>query len=128
MRAKGVERSVLITDAVMPAMCTPGRYMLGEVEVELHEDQSVRIAGEMRLAGSSLRMDRGVENLMKLAGLTLAEAITMATTNAARAGRIGGRMRGLQPGSRADVVKFRMVDGVVEVLESYLGGRRVYSL
>jgi N-acetylglucosamine-6-phosphate deacetylase len=124
LRAKGVERSVLITDAVMPAMCAPGRYLLGEVEVELHEDQSVRMAGG-RLAGSSLRMDQAVANVMKLAGLTLAEAVTMATTNAARAGRVGGRMRGLQPGSRADIVKFRMVDGI-EVLETYLSGRRVF--
>jgi N-acetylglucosamine-6-phosphate deacetylase len=126
LRAKGVERSVLITDAVMPAMCQPGRYMLGEVEVELHEDQSVRMVGGTRLAGSSLRMDRGVGNLMKIAGLTLAEAITMATTNAARAGRVGGRIRGLQPGSRADVVKFRVVDGGIEVVETYLSGRRVF--
>jgi N-acetylglucosamine-6-phosphate deacetylase len=127
LRAKGVERSVLITDAVMPAMCAPGKYMLGEVEVELHEDGSVRMAGGTRLAGSSLRMDRGVENLMRIAGLTLAEATTMATTNAARAGRVGGRIRGLQPGSRADVVKFRMVDGGIEVVETYLSGRPVYS-
>jgi N-acetylglucosamine-6-phosphate deacetylase len=127
LRAKGVERSVLITDAVMPATCAPGRYMLGEVEVELHEDGSVRMAGLTRLAGSSLRMDRGVENLMKIAGLTLAEAITMATTNAARTGRVGGRIRGLQPGSRADVVKFRMVDGGIAVVETYLSGRLVYS-
>ena len=126
LRAKGVERSVLITDAVMPAMCAPGKYMLGEVEVELHEDGSVRMVGGTRLAGSSLRMDRGVENLMGLAGLTLAEAITMATTNAARAGRVGGRIRGLQPGSRADVVKFRMGDGGIAVVETYLSGRRVF--
>src|SRR5580658_1374117 len=126
LRAKGVERSVLITDAVMPAMCQLGRYMLGEVEVELHEDGSVRMAGGRRLAGSSLRMDRGVGNLMKIAGLTLAEAITMATTNPARAGRVGGRIRGLQPGSRADVVKFRLSDGGIEVLETYLSGRRVH--
>lgn len=126
LRAKGVERSVLITDAVMPAMCAPGHYRLGEVEVELHEDQSVRMAGGTRLAGSSLRMDRGVGNLMKIAGLTLAEAITMATTNAARAGRVGGRIRGLQPGSRADVVKFRRSDEGIELLETYLSGRRVF--
>lgn len=126
LRAKGVERSVLITDAVMPAMCKPGRYMLGEVEVDLHEDDSVRMAGGARLAGSSLRMDRGVGNLMKIAGLTLAEAVTMATTNPARVGRVGGRLRGVQPGSRADVVKFRMVDGRVEVLETYLSGRQVF--
>ena len=83
-------------------------------------------AGGTRLAGSSLRMDRGVENLMKIAGLTLAEAITMATTNPARAGRVGGRLRGLQPGSRADVVKFRLTDGRIEVLETYLNGRKEF--
>jgi N-acetylglucosamine-6-phosphate deacetylase len=126
LRAKGIERSVLITDAVMPAMCPPGRYMLGEIEVELHADESVRMVGGTRLAGSSLRMDRGVANLMKIAGLTLREAITMATTNAARAGRVGGRIRGLQPGSRADVVKFRLANGKIEVLETYLSGRKVY--
>lgn len=127
LRAKGVERSVLITDAVMPAMSKPGRYMLGEVEVELHEDGSVRMAGGTRLAGSSLRMDRAVGNVMKLAGLSLAEAVTMATTNPARAGRVGGRLRGLQPGSRADVVKFRVAGQTVEVLETYLSGARVYA-
>jgi len=69
----------------MPAMCKPGRYVLGEIEVELHADQSVRMFGGTRLAGSSLRMDQGVENLMKIAAHA-GEAITMATTNAARAG------------------------------------------
>jgi N-acetylglucosamine-6-phosphate deacetylase len=124
LRAKGVERSVLITDAVMPAMCKPGRYKLGEIEVELSQDDSVRMAGG-RLAGSSLRMDRGIGNLMRIAGLTLAEAVTMATTNPARAGRVSGRIRGLQPGSRADVVKFRVRDEGIEVVETYLSGRRV---
>ena len=96
------------------------------MEVELHADESVRMLGGTRLAGSSLRMDRGIENLMKIAGVTLAEAITMATTNAARAGRLGGRIRGLQPGSRADIVKFRFGDGRLHVLETYLSGRRVF--
>lgn len=124
LRAKGIERSVLITDAVMPAMCAPGHYKLGEVEVELFSDESVRMESG-RLAGSSLRMDRGVGNLMKMAGLTVAEAITMATTNPARVGRVGGRTRGLQPGSRADVVKLRVSDGSIEIMEVYLSGRQV---
>jgi len=107
LRAKGVERSVLVTDAVMPAGCRPGRYRLGEVEVELHADDRVTLAGETRLAGSSLRMDRGVGNLMRLAGLSLAEAIALAAINPARAGRIDGRTQGLVPGDRADLVEFR---------------------
>jgi N-acetylglucosamine-6-phosphate deacetylase len=124
--AKGVERSVLITDAVMPALCEPGPYRLGEVEVELKEDQRVVLRGGTRLAGSSLRMDRGIENLMRLAGLSLTEAVTMATINPARVGRIRARQRGLRPGERADLVRFRMEDGRLQVLETYLDGNRVF--
>jgi N-acetylglucosamine-6-phosphate deacetylase len=126
LRAKGVERSILITDAVMPAMCAPGPYKLGEVEVELKDDQRVVLRGGTRLAGSSLRMDRAVRNVMEQAGLTLTEAVTMATTNPARVGRVPARLRGIQPGERADLVRFRYEDGALEVLETFLRGRKVF--
>ena len=128
LRAKGIERSVLITDAVMPAMCPPGPYTLGEVEVELKEDQRVVLRGGTRLAGSSLRMDRGVEQLMRLAGLSLPEAITMATTNPARVGRLPGRFRALRTGERADLVRFALDHGRIQVLETFLRGERVFKL
>jgi N-acetylglucosamine-6-phosphate deacetylase len=129
LRAKGVERSVLITDAVMPAGCAPGRYRLGEVEVELHPDQRVTLVGSDRLAGSSLHMHRGVENLMKLAGLSLQEAVAMATRNPARAGRIPSRLRGLQPGDRADIVEFSFDEATkrITILRVWMDGELVYS-
>jgi len=126
LRAKGVEHSVLITDAVMPAMCTPGPYRLGEVEVELKEDQRVVLRGGTRLAGSSLRMDAAISNVMRTAKLSLTEAIAMATVNPARVGRIAGRQRGLRPGDRSDVVRFRVEDGRIQVIETFLAGERVF--
>ncbi|MBZ5634162.1 MAG: amidohydrolase family protein [Acidobacteriia bacterium] len=126
LRAKGIERSVLVTDAVMPAMCAPGPYRLGEVEVELKEDQRVVLRGGTRLAGSSLRMDAAISNVMRVAGLSLTEAIAMATVNPARVGRIGGRVRGLRPGDRADIVRFKLQNGRIHVLETYLSGERVF--
>jgi N-acetylglucosamine-6-phosphate deacetylase len=126
LRAKGVERSILVTDAVMPALCAPGPYRLGEVEVELKDDQRVVLRGGTRLAGSSLRMDAAIANVMNVAGVSLTEAIAMATVNPARVGRIGGRLRGLRPGDRADVVRFRVEDGRLRVLETYMSGRRVW--
>ena len=89
LRAKGIERSVLVTDAVMPAGCEPGRYRLGEVDVELHPDGSVRLLGGTRLAGSALKMDRAISNVLQIPGVTLRDAMTMATRNPARVGRIG---------------------------------------
>src|SRR5258708_14992925 len=54
LRAKGIERSVLVTDAVMPAGCEPGDYMLGEVEVELKPEGMEVLRGGTRLAGSAV--------------------------------------------------------------------------
>jgi N-acetylglucosamine-6-phosphate deacetylase len=129
MRAKGLERCVLVTDAVMPAMCEPGPYMLGEVEVELKPDQSVVLRGGNRLAGSSLRMDRGINVLMQHVGLSLAESVTLSTRNPARVGRVAGRLRGLQPGERNDLVEFDFdsTARAIRVRRTWLDGEQVYS-
>ena len=130
LRAKGVERSVLVTDASSPAGCAPGRYRLGEQDVDLTADNRVVLAGQERLAGSALKMDRGVENLMRLGELSLAEAVRLATVNAARAGRVPGRERGLVADDRADFVLFDFDAATksIKVQATYVGGRKVWSL
>lgn len=130
LRSKGLERAILITDAVMPAMCAPGPYMLGEVEVQLHPEGKVTLRDDTnRLAGSALRMDAGVGNLMRMCGLTLSEAITLATRNPARVGRVPLRQRGLQPGERADVVEYSFDKAAksIRVLKTWLDGELVYK-
>jgi len=130
LRAKGVDRAVLVTDASSPAGCAPGRYRLGEQEVDLTPDNRVVLAGQERLAGSALRMDRGVENLMRLGELSLADAVRLATVNAARAGGVPGRQRGLVAGERADFVLFDFDarSKTIQVKATYVGGRKVWSL
>jgi len=129
LRAKGLERSILVTDAVMPAGCAPGPYRLGEVDVELHPDGSVRLLGGTRLAGSALEMHRAIAIVMREAGLSLRDAVTLATRNPARVGRIQSRQRGLVPGERADLVRFRYDETTreIRVLETYLSGQRVFA-
>jgi N-acetylglucosamine-6-phosphate deacetylase len=127
LRAKGLERSLLVTDAVAPAGCSPGYYELGEVAVELHADGSVRLRGGTRLAGSALRMDQAIWNVMRVADLSLRDALVLATRNPARVGRIVGRQRGLNPGERADLVRFRIQNSGFQILETFVGGERVYS-
>jgi N-acetylglucosamine-6-phosphate deacetylase len=129
VRAKGVERSVLVTDAVMPATCQPGPYRLGQVDVELRPDGSVVMRGDTRLAGSALRMDHAIGNSVRLGRLTLRDAITMATVNAARVARIAGRQRGLVPGEKADLVRFLWDESStsLKVIETVVGGTTVYN-
>ena len=130
LRAKGVERAVLVTDASTPAGCKPGRYRLGEQEVDLTPDNRVVLAGQDRLAGSALRMDRGIENLMRIGEMALSDAVRLATVNSARAGRVPGRQRGLAPGERADFVLFDFEPETksIRIRSTYMSGRKVWSL
>ena len=125
LRAKGVARTVLVTDASMPALATPGPYKLGEVEVELTKDGRVVLRGGDRLAGSGLRMDDAVSNVLRMAGVSLTEALSMATRNPARVGRIAGRQRGIATGDRADFVIFRWhaSEKRIEPVETIMGGK-----
>jgi predicted amidohydrolase YtcJ len=51
----------------------------------------------------------------------------MATTNAARAGQVPGRLNGLVPGDRADFTLFRFDAEAkkIQVVETWMDGRRV---
>jgi N-acetylglucosamine-6-phosphate deacetylase len=120
LRAKGTARSVLVTDASTPAGAPPGRYRLGEMEIEHTTDGRVLIAGTDRLAGSALRMDRGIENLVRLGGLSLEDAVAMASHNPARAAGMAAE--------RNDLVRYGWDGAKIEVVETWLDGRRVYSV
>jgi N-acetylglucosamine-6-phosphate deacetylase len=107
IRAKGLERSILTTDAVPPAGCPPGIYRFGHLEVELTAEMRVELTDSRRLAGSALRMDRALSNLMRFAGLPLPDALKTGTSNAARGIELEGRKGFLQLGDVADFILFR---------------------
>lgn len=129
IRAKGIERSILVTDAVSPAECSPGDYRLGEVDVELLPEGRVVVKGGMRLAGSALRMDTAIGNTVRMAGVSLADALTMASRNPARVARIAGRRRGLVAGDRADIVEFEFdaASHRIHVRRTWLSGEIVHQ-
>jgi len=125
LRAKTVTRTVLVTDASAPAGAKPGRYRLGEQDADLTEDGRVVLAGTDKLAGSALRMDTGIANLVRFGGLSLRDAVRTATVNPAQIVRLAGRMEGLVPGERGDMVAFRFDDGAISVESVYIDGERM---
>ncbi len=80
MRAKTPARSILVTDAIAAAGCPPGRYRIGDAEVELSPTGRVAAPGASNLAGSALTLDRAVANTVKFTGLPLSDVLPMATT------------------------------------------------
>ena len=124
LRAKGPDRSILVTDAVSPAGCPPGFYRLGEQDVELTSRQRVELTSSRRLAGSALSMDRGVENAMRFAGLSVLQATRLATSNPASAMCLADRSGFLEAGQVADFTLFDVTDdGRVKVGRTVLAAR-----
>jgi N-acetylglucosamine-6-phosphate deacetylase len=80
IRAKGIARTMLITDAVAAAGCAPGTHTIGGVTSELSADGRVSLPGTPYLAGSALTLDRAIANTVRYTGLPIDSVIPMATT------------------------------------------------
>ncbi len=100
LRSVGLERSVLITDAMSAAGMPDGTYQLGPIQVEVKDG---KCTSNGSLAGSVLTMDRAVRNITRFSHWTLREAVRAATLNATRA--VGLAQHGeLAPGAEANII------------------------
>lgn len=104
VRAKGIERSVLISDAVAVGGLSPGVYStpVGGT-VELTAEGRIGIPGTGTLAGAALTLRDGIANVARLPGFSMQQAVCMATENPGRF--VGGRGV-LRVGAPADLVQF----------------------
>lgn len=99
-KAKGVEGTVLVTDATAATGMPDGKYQLGSVEIEVKDGMCLH---DGTLAGSVLTLDRAVRNVMNFASWDLLSAVRAAGLNPAKAA--GARSKGsLEIGTDADLV------------------------
>lgn len=122
MRAKGPDKVVLITDTLRAMGLPQGRYQLGGLEVEVTKEAARLLTGE--LAGSTLSMARAVKNAVDLLGVSVAEAVRMASCNPARAIGISSRKGSLTVGKDGDIAVF---DAELNPLATIVGGQVVYQ-
>lgn len=100
LKTKGRETAVLITDATAATGMPEGRYMLGDIEVEVKDG---RCTYQGNLAGSVLTLDRAVRNVVKFAKWNLQDAVRIATLNPAKATTARGKGV-LEAGADADLI------------------------
>lgn len=81
-RAKGTRGLTLVTDAMSAMGMTPGQYPLGDRRV-IADERSAHLA-DGTLAGSILRMDAAVRNIIAYTDCSLADAVTMASATPTR--------------------------------------------
>ena len=79
IRAKTLDRCLLVSDAVALAGMQPGIYQFAGKSVELTAERCVRLVGTEYLAGSAIELARGIENSVQFAGISLKEAVSLAT-------------------------------------------------
>jgi N-acetylglucosamine-6-phosphate deacetylase len=106
VRAKRPERTILVSDAMHWAGMPPGIYPFGPIEVEVRDDGWIGVVGQPRLAGSGLLLYRGLENVVRFAGVSLATAVNMVTRHAAELLGRYPQLGSLQPGGDATLTVF----------------------
>lgn len=121
MRALGVERVILVTDAIPGGGMTEGTFtMLGQTARIV--DGVARLT-DGTIAGSILTLNRAVMNARAFGALTLNDALKMATVNPARALRLWN-LGSLNDGAEADVV---LMDESGNVVLTMVAGHIVYQ-
>lgn len=109
IRAKGEDRTVLVSDSVALAGLPHGTYdtPVGG-RVELGADGRLVAAGTPYLAGAARPLADGVAHTVRVTGLGLARALRLATVNPGRF--VSGRGR-LDVGRPADLIRFAHAPG-----------------
>jgi len=85
LAVSGLDRTVMVTDAIVAAKLPPGRYASGEGEVEVDAAAVARRPGMKNLAGSTISMRQLRDNLHRHLGLDDAAIERLTATNPRRA-------------------------------------------
>lgn len=120
LRAKGLDRAVLVSDSVALGGMPPGEYdqpVGGRVRLE--PSGRLGVLGTPYLAGAARPLAAGVATAMRDAGLSLSDALRLAAGNPGRL--LGGRGT-LDAGAPADLIRFRLEDGALQIETVLLRG------
>jgi N-acetylglucosamine-6-phosphate deacetylase len=120
-RALGPSQIMLVTDAISALGLPNGNYSVGDTAVVVDE-RGARTTGDV-LAGSVLRFDAAVRNLIEFTGCTLAEASVSASATPARLVKRDDLGR-IATGCIADVV---LLDETNRVVVTVVDGRVVFD-
>ncbi|MBQ7924520.1 MAG: N-acetylglucosamine-6-phosphate deacetylase [Clostridia bacterium] len=122
VKNKFTDKISLITDAMRAKGIPDGESELGGQKVFVKNGEA-RLA-DGTLAGSVLRMNRAIENIVTKVGVTLEQAVDYATINPAKMLGIDNEAGSIKVGKRAD---FTVLNDKYDVILTVCGGEIVYK-
>lgn len=125
MRAKGKDRAILITDALLGKGEPVGsEYQFGGHPVRVFEDGSLRLLDLDAIAGSTLLSNRGVQNIIEKVGLDWEYAVNASSLNPARLLGLDNKKGYIKATYDADLA---ILDRNFDVVATYVLGKCEYS-
>ena len=104
-QSKSRNKAVMISDALMCKGYEPGsRFLFGGHEIEIYPDGSAHLVKEKNLAGSTLRINEGLRNLVEKALVPFDIALNSCTINPAAMLGVDDRKGKICAGYDADIV------------------------
>jgi N-acetylglucosamine-6-phosphate deacetylase len=119
-KAKGAEKSILITDGMSATGMPDGDYKLGDLDVQVAHGRCTTAGSPGVLAGSVLTMDQAVRNFAEFTGAGIATSAQLAARNPARLMGLSQDWGSLEVGREANFVALSP-NG--EILQSFRAGR-----
>lgn len=112
-KAKGPDRTILVTDAISATGMPDGTYKLGSFDVTVENGTCLY---EGKLAGSVLTLDSAIKNFMAFTDCGLQAALRCATLNPAKMMGFENHLATLEPGRVADITVLSPTGSVQAVL------------
>ena len=122
VKNKSADKVTLITDAMRAKGIPDGVSELGGQTVYVKNGEARLVDGT--LAGSVLRMNRAVQNVVEKVGVPFTQAVDYATINPAKTLGIDNEVGSIKVGKRAD---FTVLNANYDVLLTVRDGEVVYS-
>lgn len=121
--AKGADYSIMISDSLMAKGKPVGsRFIFGGNEIEIYPDGSAHLTATKGLAGSTLRLNKGLKILIEDALVDPITAINSCTANPARCLHIDDHKGYLKVGYDADIV---VLDDDYNPIQTYCKGKEM---
>jgi N-acetylglucosamine-6-phosphate deacetylase len=137
LKVKGLDKVCLVTDSMAAAGLGPGNYKLGGLDTIVEADipdafeiptqqhnYVAKLTDHSAFASSVATMDQLVRNMVKLVGLSIPEAVKLATFNPAKMQKMDGEIGIIGVGKKADLTVF---DNEINIMMTMVDGKIVYK-